>query len=566
MDFKRAALYILLSFIGFSLYNAWVHDKEKHAPANDQAVVSTTVPTQAPPVGVGAITAVSSKAPAKTSSSTPSDANSAIRSAQPIEITTDVLGVSINPVGGGIASVNLLAYPLSLHDKTPVQLMSSQGDRLYVLQSGLVSSPTFTKIQAPIVYSSSKTHYKLAPGEQQIHVQLVGKTSNGLEIVKTYTFKRNHYVVNVSYQVKNVGNKAWSGSFYSQLVRMNYKSNEKYNYHAYTGASMSSHEKPYAKLPFKKMETTALKENTKGGWIAVQQHYFLGAIIPPANQMNHFYSQVNMNASNDDTKHVYTVGYSSPQMSLAPGAVDKGTMKFYAGPEIAKRLAAVAKSLNLTVDYGFLWMIAVVVFWAMAKIYAVIGNWGWAIILVTLVIKLLFYPLSASSYRSMAKMRNLAPRLKTLKERFGEDKQKMSQATMELYKKEKVNPLGGCLPMLIQIPVFFSLYYVIIESVQFRQAPFIFWIHDLSIRDPYYILPVIMGASMFLQQKLSPAPADDTQAKVMMFLPVIFTVFFLHFPAGLVLYWITNNVLSIAQQWWTMKNYHEPKKKKKKKK
>lgn len=563
MDLKRAILYILLSFIGFTLYNQWVQEKAAKAPAVTQTAPATAegvTPTTAPPVGVGS----ASTSQDKTTSKTDVSATKAVANKQPISIKTDVLGIKINPVGGDIASVKLLDYPLSLEDKTPVQLMSSQTDRLYILQSGLVSSPTFAKIDSPITYSAAKQSYTLNQGEKQLTVALSGKTKNGLDVVKTYVFKRGDYAVDVNYQVENNSKKAWSGSFYSQLVRMNYKSDEKYNYHAYTGASVSVSKKPYAKLKFSNLESSPYKENSQGGWIAVQQHYFLGAIIPPVNQVNHFYSQVSMSPSNDENKHVYTVGYSSPQMSLAPGATDKGSMKFYVGPEIAKKLSAVASHLELTVDYGFLWMIAVVIFWVMAKIFSVVGNWGWAIILVTLVIKLLFYPLSATSYRSMARMRKLAPRLKTLKERFGDDKKKMSQATMELYKKEKVNPLGGCLPMLIQIPVFFSLYYVIIESVQLRQAPFIWWIHDLSIRDPYYILPVLMGASMFLQQKLSPAPADETQAKVMMFLPVIFTVFFLHFPAGLVLYWLTNNLLSVAQQWWTMKNYKEPKKKKKK--
>ena len=250
---------------------------------------------------------------------------------------------------------------------------------------------------------------------------------------------------------------------------------------------------------------------------------------------------------------------------MNPGTTATIATKFYAGPEIKQRLEAVAKNLDLTIDFGFLWIIAIAILWLMEKINVVIGNWGWSIIIVTLIIKLCFYHLSEKSYRSMARMRQLAPRLKQLKERYGSDKQKMSQATMELYKKEKVNPVGGCLPMLIQIPFFFALYYVLLEAVQLRQAPFIFWIHDLSQRDPYFILPILMGISMWAQQKLNPEPPDPMQAKMMMLLPVIFTVFFLYFPAGLVLYWLTNNILSVTQQWWIMKKLEKSEKAEKQK-
>ena len=289
-----------------------------------------------------------------------------------------------------------------------------------------------------------------------------------------------------------------------------------------------------------------LSLNTKGGWVVMQQHYFLSAWVPNEQQINHYYTSVSPN-------DVYTIGFLGPQLNVAAGDKLVTKTKFYAGPQLTDRLHSIAPNLDLTVDYGWLWFISMGIFWLMKKIHLVIGNWGWSIILVTICIKAVFYKLSATSYRSMAKMRKLTPKIQALKQRFGDDKQKMSQETMKLYKKEKVNPFGGCLPILIQIPFFIALYYVLIESVELRQAPFIFWIHDLSIKDPFYVLPLLMGISMLIQQKLSPPPPDPMQAKMMMLLPIVFTVFFLNFPAGLVLYWVCNNTLSILQQWYVMR-------------
>jgi len=271
--------------------------------------------------------------------------------------------------------------------------------------------------------------------------------------------------------------------------------------------------------------------------------------VPDQEQTNHYFSR----AGADD---IYTLGFVGPELKVAPGGKATAGGKFYVGPELEEPLKALAPHLELTIDYGWLWIVSSAIFWVMSKIYGVLGNWGWAIIIVTFLIKLAFYKLSATSYKSMAKMRDLQPRLELLKQRFGDDKQKMSKATMELYKTEKVNPLGGCLPMIIQIPVFIALYYVLIESVHLRHAPFILWIHDLSSKDPLYILPVLMGASMFLQQLLNPPPPDPMQAKIMKYaLPIFFTVFFMTFPSGLVLYWLVNNCLSILQQWYIMKKF-----------
>jgi YidC/Oxa1 family membrane protein insertase len=291
------------------------------------------------------------------------------------------------------------------------------------------------------------------------------------------------------------------------------------------------------------MADSNLSREVNGGWLAMIQHYFLAAIIPAQDEQNHFYTK----ATADDR---FVLGMYSPNKTVEVGQIDTFVTRIYTGPKTQAKLEELAEGLELTVDYGFLTVISKPLFWTLEVIHGVVANWGWAIIIVTLCIKLIFYPLSAASYRSMANMRRLAPKMKQLKERYGDDRQRMSKAMMDLYKTEKINPMGGCLPMLVQIPVFIALYWVLLESVELRQAPFIFWITDLSIKDPYYVLPLIMGLGMFVQQKLNPPPPDPVQAKIMMALPVVFTLFFAFFPAGLVLYWVANSLLSIAQQWY----------------
>jgi YidC/Oxa1 family membrane protein insertase len=310
----------------------------------------------------------------------------------------------------------------------------------------------------------------------------------------------------------------------------------------YTGAAISTQSNHYQKISFKDMDQSDVNVSTQGGWAAMLQHYFISAWVPNQNQTNQLYSR--------DYNGVYGIGMANPVISIAANNTAQTGATLYVGPAIAENLSAVAPYLDKTIDYGYLWFISQLLFSLMKGIYHFVGNWGWSIILVTVIIKIIFSPLSAKSYRSMANMRKLQPKITAIRERYKDDRQKLAKASMELYKAEKVNPMGGCLPILIQIPVFFALYWVIIESVELRQAPFILWIHDLSARDPYFILPVIMGLSMFIQQRLNPAPADPIQAKVMMFMPLLFTLMFLNFPSGLVLYWIVNNCISILQQWW----------------
>jgi len=344
----------------------------------------------------------------------------------------------------------------------------------------------------------------------------------------------------------------------TQLLRSSPKEDKSSIFHvgSFTGASYSvPGQTRFQKLAFDKMSKNNLDVKSEGGWVAMQQHYFLSAWVPTSDSKNRFYTR----ALDDD----FTIGVVTKPIAVAQNGSEIVTSRLYIGPEDGDKLKAIAPGLDLTIDYGWLWFLSSFLFWVMKGIHSVVGNWGWTIVLVTVLIKLAFYRLSATSYKSMAAMRKLQPKLQALKERYGDDKAKISQGTMELYRQEKVNPLGGCLPILIQIPVFIALYWVLLESVQLRQAPFIFWIQDLAMSDPYHILPIIMGATMLIQQKLNPAPPDPMQAKIMMFLPLLFTALFWNFPAGLVLYWIVNNTLSILQQWYITRKYSDDKSKKK---
>jgi YidC/Oxa1 family membrane protein insertase len=370
-----------------------------------------------------------------------------------------------------------------------------------------------------------------------------------VKVIKTYVFRRGSFLVELNQRVENGGASDWQGGQYRQFQRIPPKVVSSFfgsGVITYTGAVISTPEQRYEKISFSDIAKQELNQPVKDGWVAMIQHYFLGAWVPNPGETEDFYTK-----AVDGSR--YVVGMRGAVQTVPVGATGDFRTRLYVGPKLPKVLENVAPNLQLTVDYGKLTIIAEPLFWLLNAIHAILGNWGWAIIFLTILIKLAFYKLSETSYRSMANMRRLAPELTRLKELYGDDKQKMNEAMMGLYKKEKVNPLGGCLPILVQIPVFIALYWVLVESVQLRQAPFMLWIKDMAIPDPYYVLPLIMGVTMFVQQKLSPAPPDPVQAKVMMALPIVFTFMFLWFPAGLVLYWVVNNMLSIAQQWMITK-------------
>ncbi len=537
LDYTRIALYVALVAVGFFLFQAWNKDHPPIAPTALTATEAAAVPSSDVPTFATPTTTTAAPAPL-------AKATSAVTAGQLVTVKTDVLDVAIDTKGGKVTQANLLNYPESLHSKTPFLLLNNDDKSRYLAESGLLSNNVS---DTDAIYSTPQTTYTLSPDAKQLIVNLNWQ-KNGITITKTFTFTRGSYEIKVGYDIANHSAQPWQGSLYTQLLRTNTPppaQSGMINLPTYFGAAISSPAKPYTKITFKQMQENDLSQTIQNGWAAMIQHYFISAWVPPLGTTSQYYSRVNADG-------LYTIGFVNQPMTVAPNATLNTQAKLYVGPAIADQLEKTAPGLKLTIDYGWLWFISSIIFWMMQKIFNVVHNWGWSIVIVTVIIKLLFYQLSAKSYRSMSMLKKLQPRIEALKKQYGDDKQALTQATIALYRQEKVNPMGGCLPILIQIPVFIALYWVLVESVELRQAPFIFWIHDLSQHDPYYILPIMMGLSMFIQQRLNPPPPDPTQAKVMMLMPVIFTVLFMHFPAGLMLYWFVNNTLSFLQQWYVM--------------
>lgn len=474
--------------------------------------------------------------------------------AKPIHVQTDVLSVVIDPIKGSFIEASLLKYPEEKDGKKAVRLFNTDPTHFYIADTNLFG------IKQPLVYQTQFKAYQLLPDQNELVVKLAGKTPDNLVIEKIFTFKRGSYLINVDYHLQNHSSQSVTGYLDERLVRKKIAAVSQGLFHIspYIGSAYSTPTRPFEKFAFSDMEKANLDQTVKSGWIAMLQLYFLSAWIPDDRQSYRFYTQ-------DLGQDIYAIGMQSERFTLVPNQQYVTRSNLYVGPAVTDVLNQIAPHLGLTVNYGWLWFISEWLFWFLKQIERVVGNWGWSIVLLTAGIKLAFYQLSAKSYRSMARMRQLQPRLEALKQRCGDDKQKLMQETMALYKAEKVNPMGGCLPMIVQIPVFIALYWVLLESVELYQAPFILWIRDLSSPDPYYVLPIIMGITMLVQQKLSPPPPDPTQAKVMLLMPVFFTALFLYFPAGLVLYWVVNNTLSILQQWYITKHYQPPKKSFKKK-
>jgi YidC/Oxa1 family membrane protein insertase len=548
MDIRRISLYFALALISLSLWNAWQKDYPPTSVPTAPSINQQTTEESLLPQVEGSV--------ANHSSSTSIDSSlERSKNSSLVYVKTDVLNVAIDLQQGDIVSAQLLDYPLNVEEKNkPFLLLTNQEQGRYVANSSLLIPSEQAVHPVDFSFTTEQRNYELSPNQNQLIVILKGKNQEGLTITKEFIFTKKQYLIDVNYKIVNNGNSEWKGYMNTQLLRSSPKEDKASVFHvgSYTGASYSEPGKRrYQKISFGDMAKTNLDVESKGGWIAMQQHYFLSAWIPQSNTVNKFYTRTSNNS--------YTIGTVSQPIIIKPQEQKTVGARLYIGPEITSVLKSIAPSLDLTVDYGILWFISSLLFSLMKAIYNVVGNWGWSIVLVTVLIKLVFYRLSATSYKSMAGMRKLQPKLQALRERYGDDKAKISQATMELYKQEKVNPLGGCLPIVIQIPVFIALYWVLLESVELRQAPFVFWIKDLAAADPYHILPLIMGATMLVQQKLNPAPPDPMQAKVMMFLPLLFTGLFWSFPAGLVLYWIVNNTLSILQQWYITRKYSDEK-------
>ncbi|WP_417788423.1 membrane protein insertase YidC [Stutzerimonas xanthomarina] len=545
MDIKRSILLVALAVVAYLMVLQWNQDYGQTA-IPDETRLEQSSAAQLPSVpattsnenGQGDIPAVSSEPMASAVPETQA-------SSQLIHVRTDVLDLAIDPRGGDIVDLRLPEFPRRQdRPDVPFQLFERSGERTYEAQSGLIGDGPDKASGRPL-YSSAQQQYQLGENQDQLVVDL-NYSEDGIEYTKRFTFKRGDYDLGVRYLINNQSEKPWTGHMFGQLKRDDSKdpsSSTATGTATYLGAALWTKDEPYTKVSMGDMDDKSLKKTVEGGWIAWLQHYFVTAWIPAPDQTN-------VVQTRKDSQGNYIIGFTGPAVSVAPGGQGETYATLYAGPKSQDQLEELSPGLRLTVDYGILWFIAQPIFWLLQNIHALLGNWGWSIIALTIVIKLAFFPLSAASYRSMARMRAVSPKMQALKEQFGDDRQKMSQAMMELYKKEKINPLGGCLPIVVQMPVFLALYWVLLESVEMRQAPWMFWITDLSIKDPFFILPIIMGVTMFIQQQLNPTPPDPMQAKVMKLLPIIFTFFFLWFPAGLVLYWVVNNCLSIAQQWY----------------
>jgi YidC/Oxa1 family membrane protein insertase len=532
MDNKRLILFVIFSFSILMLWESW---QQKHVP---QQVVETKADASVPDA---------SKSELAKAADLPKETSFKLQSDKKILVQTDVFKVEIDTVGGDIRHLELVKHRAAdSNDKNFVLMDSAAKPMLYVAQSGLIGSDLPNH---KTIFTTEATQYQLADNQDSLEVKLSWQNEQGVKVDKIYTFHRARYAVDVSYQISNQSAQSIEPWVYYQIVHDNKSNQGSAMMPTFTGGAYYTEADKYKKVTFKDMAKTNLSKNTQDGWVGLVQHYFASAWIPKVGTAQEFYTK----QLSDD---VYAIGSKGSVGTIAAGATATTKAQLYAGPQTHSELIQTAPGLQYTVDYGWLTVIATPLFWVLSKIHQLVGNWGVAIILLTIMIKALFYPLSAKSYRSMAQMRELAPRLQAMKEKFGDDRQKMQQAMMELYKTEKINPMGGCLPILVQIPVFISLYWVLLGSVEMRHAPFILWIKDLSAVDPFYVLPLIMGATMIVQSKLNPKPADPVQAKVMTIMPVIFSVFFFFFPAGLVLYWVVNNILSIAQQWQINRTIH----------
>ena len=530
MDVKRLILFVVLSFSILFFWNSW---QEKHMPVAPVATTQEDTPTKA------------------TTAAVDKETQFRLQTDKRVSVQTDLFKAEIDTMGGDLRKLELTQHRADNSDADNFVLLSDQiAPSVYVVQSGIAMDGLATHKE---VFTSAANSYQMAADQNELKVSLEWVSPAGVKLTKTYTFVRGSYEVNVDQVINNGSSVAVDPLAYYQIIHDSESNQGTKMMPTFTGGAYFTDADKFKKVKFGDMAKEPLSKLAKDGWVGLVQHYFVSAWIPQAKEAQEFYTK-------DLSNKIFAIGTKSNLSSIAPGASKDLSAKLYVGPQTHSELVKAAPGLEYTVDYGWLSFIASPLFMVLSMIQSVVGNWGYAIILLTVLIKLAFYPLSASGYRNMAQMRELAPRLQSLKEKFGDDRQKMQQGMMELYKKEKINPMGGCLPILVQIPVFISLYWMLLASVEMRHAPFILWIQDLSAPDalfghisflgnmPIGLLPILMGISMIIQTKLNPKPADPVQAKVMMIMPLAFSVFFFFFPAGLVLYWFVNNVLSIAQQ------------------
>jgi YidC/Oxa1 family membrane protein insertase len=546
---KRTILWIVFLVSLAFLWNDWMvskgnpsmfsapQEQSLKAPAANNAKVATS--------GLPAATA-----PASGAAALPGVA-AAAAGGERITITTDVIKADIDTLGGQLKRLELLKFKDGVDPTKNQVLFDADQSKTYLAQTGLIGGAAMPNHNTPF---AAKPGARVLDGGNQVQLVLEA-VQGGVKLTKTFTFRRGDYVIDVRHDVSNVGAAPVTPELYMQLIHDGNKpAGDSYFNSSYTGPTLYTEEDHYQKLDFADIEKGKAEHTKKAdnGWIAISQHFFVSALVPQDKSARDIFTK------KVDT-NLYAIGTVTPLGALAPGATISNDAKLYSGPQVSNLLEKVAPGLELVKDYGMLTLIAKPMFWVMEQIHSVLGNWGWTIIAFTILIKLAFFPLSAAGYRSMAKMKVLTPKMQAIRERHKGDPQKMNQATMELYKTEKINPLGGCLPILVQMPVFIALYWVLQASVEIRGAPWIGWITDLAAPDPWYILPVLYAVSMYITTKLNPAPADPMQAKMMLFMPLAFSVIFFFFPSGLVLYWVVNNVLSIGQQWAISKKYPTPK-------
>ncbi|HSD41879.1 MAG TPA: membrane protein insertase YidC [Burkholderiales bacterium] len=537
MDTQRLILFVIFSFSILMLWDAWQRDQRPPAPA--QQAQSPAQPAGVPTPSVPVQPAAPGKPAAVSPAAVPST-GAAAPARELVKVETDLMRAEIDPVGGDLVRVELKRYKDSLDTTKTFALLGP--DHQYAVQTGLIGQ-NLPNHKTP--FTPEGTTYLLAEGKDAVDVKLHATTPEGVKVAKTYTFRRGSYVIDVAHEITNAAAAPLAAHAYFQIARDGKApADDKAMLYTFTGPAVYTEQDKFVKVPFGDIdkEKAPYARKADNGWAGMIQHYFVTAVLPPEKAEREYYTR-------KIADNLYTVGTILPVPAIAPGATGTVGVRIYAGPEEQDKLKAVAPGLDLVVDYGWLTVIAAPLFWVLEWFHGWLGNWGLAIIALTVLIKLIFFPLSAASYKSMARMKKVTPRLMKMRETYGDDRAKLNQAMMELYKEEKINPLGGCLPILVQIPVFIALYWVLLASVELRQAPFYGWIKDLAAPDPFFILPALMMGSMIIQTKMSPTPPDPVQAKVMMIMPFAFGVMFFFFPAGLVLYWLVNNILSIAQQW-----------------
>jgi YidC/Oxa1 family membrane protein insertase len=559
MDLQRTLLIGAIAVISFMLLTEWVAFKDaKNSAASEETtrLISNNngngagdMP-QAPPVPRVETTEAGEEdlpdVPEQAAADVPATPEEPADSSRFIEVYTDVLQFAIDLKGGDIVELSLRKH-LARLDKPnqPFVLLEDNDSLVYVSQSGLIGRDGIDN-NGRAMYTASAPRFTLVEDKDKLVVDLLWQTDSDINVIKRFTLQRGEYLLDIDYLIENNSAQRWQANLFGQIKRESgpppAADDNFMGMQPFLGVALTQPDDRFTKFSFDDIAEEPFKAQLPGGWVAMIQHYFLSAWIPNPAQTHTFSARVTGSGFN-------IAGFTSPALVLDPGNSGEIGARFYAGPKDQYRLREISPYLDLSVDYGWLWWIAQPLFWLLTKIQALVGNWGVAIILLTVVIKAAFFKLSATSYRSMARMRAVQPKLMDIREQYAEDRAKQSQAMMELYKKEKINPMGGCLPILVQMPVFIGLYWMLMESVELRHAPFVLWIKDLSVMDPFFVLPLLMGASMYYMQKLNPPPPDPMQAKIMQWMPVMFTFFFLWFPAGLVLYWLVNNLLSIAQQY-----------------